>query len=54
MKVSIAVVKLFLRTSKKLADGSSPIKLKCAFNGTSEVSTGYSCPPRFGISAMSV
>lgn len=47
MKVSIAVVKLFLRTSKKLADGSSPIKLKCAFNGTSEVSTGYSCPPRF-------
>lgn len=43
MKVSIAVVKLFLRTSKVLADGSHPIMLKCSFNGTKEISTGYSC-----------
>jgi hypothetical protein len=47
MKVSIAVVKLFLRTSKKLADGSSPIRLKCSWNGTKEISTGYTCTPRF-------
>ena len=47
MKVSIAVVKLFLRTSKVLADGSSPIMLKCSFNGTKELSTGYSCTARF-------
>ena len=47
MKVSIAVVKLFLRTSKKLADGSSPIRLKCCWNGTKEISTGYSCTLRF-------
>ena len=47
MKVSIAVVKLFLRTSKVLADGSSPIMLKCSFNGTKEVSTGYSCTARY-------
>ena len=47
MKVSIAVVKLFLRTSKKLSDGTSPIRLKCCWNGTKEVSTGYSCTPRY-------
>lgn len=43
MKVSVAVVKLVLRTNKKLADGSHPIMLRCSFKGMKEVSTGYSC-----------
>ena len=47
MKVSIAVIKLVLRTNKVLADGSHPIMLRCSFNGMKERSTGYSCLPRF-------
>ena len=47
MKVSIAVIKLVLRTNKVLADGSHPIMLRCSFNGMRERSTGYSCLPRF-------
>lgn len=43
MKVSIAVIKLVLRTNKVLADGSHPIMLRCSFNGMKERSTGYSC-----------
>lgn len=33
MKVSIAVIKLVLRTNKVLADGSHPIMLRVSFNG---------------------
>lgn len=47
MKVSSATIKLLLRTSKVLADGSNPIYLRVSFNGMKEVSTGYSCIPRF-------
>ena len=47
MKVSVAVVKLVLRTNKKLADGSHPIMLRCSFGGTKEVATGYSCIPKY-------
>ena len=47
MKVSIAVIKLVLRTNKVLADGSNPIMLRCSFNGMKERSTGYSCLPRY-------
>ena len=47
MKVSIAVIKLILRTNKVLADGSSPIMLRCSFNGMKERSTGYSCTEKF-------
>ena len=47
MKVSIAVIKLVLRTNKTLADGSHPIMLRVSFNGMKERSTGYSCLPRF-------
>ena len=47
MKVSIAVIKLVLRTNKVLADGSHPIMLRCSFNGMKERSTGYSCSVRF-------
>ena len=43
MKVSIAVIKLVLRTNKVLADGSHPIMLRVSFNGMKERSTGYSC-----------
>ena len=47
MKVSIAVIKLVLRTNKVLADGSHPIMLRVSFNGMKERSTGYSCTPRY-------
>ena len=47
MKVSIAVIKLVLRTNKVLADGTHPIMLRCSFNGMKERSTGYSCLPRY-------
>lgn len=43
MKVSIAVIKLVLRTNKTLADGTHPIMLRVSFNGMRERSTGYSC-----------
>ena len=47
MKVQSASIKLLLRTSKVLADGSSPIYLRCSFNGMKEVSTGCSCTAKF-------
>ena len=47
MKVSIAVIKLVLRTNKTLADGTHPIMLRCSYNGMKERSTGYSCSPKF-------
>lgn len=47
MKVSIAVVKLVLRTNKVLADGTHPIMLRCSFNGMKERSTGYSCSVKY-------
>lgn len=47
MKVSIAVIKLVLRTNKVLADGSHPIMLRVSFNGMKERSTGYSCTEKF-------
>lgn len=47
MKLSSASIKLIHRTSKVLADGSSPIYLRCSFNGMKEVSTGCSCTAKF-------
>lgn len=47
MKVSIAVIKLVLRTNKVLSDGTHPIMLRCSFNGMKERSTGYSCTVRY-------
>lgn len=47
MRVSIAVIKLVLRTNKVLSDGSHPIMLRCSFNGMKERSTGYSCSVKF-------
>ena len=47
MKVSIAVIKLVLRTNKVLADGSHPIMLRVSFNGMKEKSSGYSCTEKY-------
>lgn len=43
MRVSIARIRLYLKTGKTLADGTHPIMLRCSFNGSKEVSTSYSC-----------
>lgn len=43
MKVTIAVIKLVLRTNKVLSDGSHPIMLRVSYHGMKERSTGYSC-----------
>lgn len=47
MKVSIARIRLYLKEGKVLADGSNPIMLMCSFNGRKEISTGYSCIPKY-------
>lgn len=47
MKVSIARIRLYLKEGKTLADGSNPIMLMCSFNGRKEVSTSYSCIPKY-------
>lgn len=47
MKVQIARIRLYLKTGKKLSDGTSPIMLSAAFNGKKEISTGYSCLPKY-------
>lgn len=47
MKVSIAVIKLVLRTNKVLSDGSHPIMLRVSFNGMKERSSGYSCTLKY-------
>lgn len=47
MKVSIAVIKLVLRTNKVLSDGSHPIMLRVSFNGMKERSSGYSCTEKY-------
>lgn len=47
MKVSIARIRLYLKEGKTLADNSNPIMLMCSFNGRKEISTGYSCIPKY-------
>lgn len=47
MRVSIARIRLYLKTGKKLSDGTSPIMLMCSFSGRKEVSTGYSCSIKY-------
>ena len=47
MKVSIAVIKLVLRTNKVLSDGTHPIMLRVSFNGMKERSSGYSCTEKY-------
>lgn len=43
MKVFTASINLTLRTTKTLSDGTHPIMLRAAWNGTKEVSTHFSC-----------
>ena len=43
MKVQNAIVKLVLRTNKRLANGEHPIMLRVNFGYMREKSTGYSC-----------
>lgn len=43
MKVSIARIRLYLKTGKTLSDGTHPIMLMVSYNGKKEVSTHYSC-----------
>ena len=43
MKVYTASINLTLRTTKTLSDGTHPIMLRAAWNGTKEVSTHFSC-----------
>lgn len=47
MKVSIAVCRLYLKESKVLSDGTSPIMLMVSFNGRKEKSTHYSCTTKY-------
>ncbi len=42
MKTTIATINLYLRTAKKLADGTYAIYLRCNFHGMYEVPTHYS------------
>jgi len=47
MKVSIARIRLYLKEGKTLSDGTNPIMLMCSFNGRKEISTSYSCIPKY-------
>ena len=47
MRTTIGIIHLVLRTNKVLASGESPIMLRCSYHGMKEVSTGYSCIPRY-------
>lgn len=48
MKVSQATIRLYLKSSKVLSDGSSPIMLIVSYNKEKkEKSTGFSCVSRY-------
>lgn len=47
MRTEQAVIRLYLKTAKVLADGSSPIMLMVSYNGKKEKSTGCSCTAKF-------
>lgn len=46
MKTTNAVIKLYLKSGKTLADGTNPIMLKVSFKGTKERATGFSALPK--------
>lgn len=46
MKTTTAVIKLYLKSGKTLADGTNPIMLKVSFKGTKERATGFSALPK--------
>ena len=47
MKVTMARIRLYLKEGKTLSDGTNPIMLMVSFNGRKEVSTGFSCIPKY-------
>ncbi len=47
MKVSQATINFYLKTSKKLADGSSPIMLRVCYKGFKDISSHYSCTVKY-------
>lgn len=46
MRTTTAVIKLYLKSGKTLADGTNPIMLKVSFKGTKERATGFSTLPK--------
>jgi len=47
MRVSQATVNYYLKTSKVLSDGSSPIMLRVCYHGFKDISSHYSCPVKY-------
>lgn len=47
MKTSQATIHYYLKTSKKLSDGSHPIMLRVCFKGFKDVSSHYSCTVKY-------
>lgn len=47
MKTSIATIHFYLKTSKTLSDGSHPILLRVCFHGFKDISSHYSCTPKY-------
>lgn len=47
MRTTIATINLYLRTAKKLADGTYAIYLRCNFHGMYEVPTHYSVQEKY-------
>ena len=47
MKTSQATINFYLKTAKKLSDGSHPIMLRVCFKGYKDISSHYSCTVRY-------
>ena len=43
MKTSQATINFYLKTAKKLSDGSHPIMLRVCYHGFKDISSHYSC-----------
>ena len=47
MKVNQATINFYLKTAKKLSDGSHPIMLRVCWHGYKDISTHYSCQKKY-------
>ena len=47
MKVSQATINYYLKTTKKLSDGSHPIMLRVCYHGYKDISSHYSCSVKY-------
>ena len=47
MKTSQATIHFYLKISKTLSDGSHPIMLRVCFHGFKDISSHYSCTPKY-------